>query len=130
MLIEALECQRHTQQIRGCFVLLLSAGEWESAARLNFERDRRIECIFLLLDPQRLLESTWGWARAPLDLLDVSLIPEEPARLFRVEGNPSETGRWFLSAFATIINAAGALQRKAWLAFGVGSMCGVAGLHV
>jgi 4'-phosphopantetheinyl transferase len=46
------------------------------------------------------LKATGEGLARPLDQFDVSLIPEEPARLLYVEGDPLETARWSLQALS------------------------------
>jgi 4'-phosphopantetheinyl transferase len=70
---------------------------------------------------EAFIKATGDGLSRPLDTFDVSLAPEEPARLLRLEGEPEEVGRWWIEglepgeAFAGALAVAGRpLRLECW----------------
>ncbi len=58
---------------------------------------------------EAFVKATGDGLAHPLDTFDVSLAPEEPARLISVHGDPQETSRWSLEALELTSNYVAAL---------------------
>jgi 4'-phosphopantetheinyl transferase len=93
------------QQIAAQF---FSAGE--NAALRMLPADQRLKAFFdCWTRKEAYLKATGEGLSQPLDQFEVSLSPEEPARLIRVERDPQEAARWSLQALAPAPGYAAAL---------------------
>jgi 4'-phosphopantetheinyl transferase len=93
-----------------------SAGE--VAALLALPPDRRVEAFFACWTrKEAFVKARGGGLQIPLDGFEVSLAPDEPAALLRVDGGPEERLRWTLrsldaaSGFAAALAVSGAATR-------------------
>ncbi len=72
----------------------------ESTILLGLPENQRLPAFFNCWTRKEAYIKALGEGLShPLDQFQVSLLPEDPAQLLKVEGAPEEVSRWFMAAF-------------------------------
>ena len=108
-------------QVVGQFFSQAEKAQWERVA----EADKMVVFYQTWTRKEAFLKACGGGLSVPLDSFDVSLSPEEPARLLAVGGRipsaPTEAGRWTMQHLQpTADSVAAVVVEGRWLEFRLG----------
>jgi 4'-phosphopantetheinyl transferase len=102
---------RNIPEMEKIFEQYFSAKEHETFRLLT--KNKRREAFFnCWTRKEAYIKATGNGLYTPLDSFDVSLVPGEPARLLRVEGNPDNVFPWSMYSIEDIPGFKGALAFK------------------